>query len=31
MQLSLCFEIEGNVPVSVKLPPDDKLNSFDEL
>ena len=28
---SLCFEIEGNVPVSVKLPPDDKLNSFVEL
>ena len=28
---SICFEIEGNVPVSVKLPPDDKLNSFVEL
>ena len=28
---SIYFEIEGNVPVSVKLPPDDKLNSFVEL
>ena len=28
---SLCFQIEGNVHVSVKLPPDDKLNSFVEL
>ena len=28
---SLCFPIDGDVPFSDKLPPDDKLNSFVEL
>ena len=28
---SVCFEFEGNAPVSGYLPPEDKLNSFVEL